>query len=103
MVQRSNYTAPIQAFDETPNRVNHSARTWILMALRELPAEVLKKVAETPRKFYSPEHDAAARTMAEHLVLTLARHMHITEHEDGPVGHGRRPVIQEGASNGADE
>lgn len=73
------------------------------MALCELPDDLLKMVAENPRKRHSPEHDAAARLMAEHLVLTIARHLDITEHAAGPVGHGQRPVTHQGDSNGSDE
>ena len=86
MVQRSVYTAPILAFDGSHTRAQHTARSALLMALRELPATTFTMIAETPRNRHSPEHDDAARVLAEHLILSMSRHVELIEKEGRP-GH----------------
>ena len=86
MSQRSNYIAPILRFDGSHTRPQHTARSALLLALRELPASTFTMIAETPRKRYSPVHDEAARILAEHLVLSMCRHVEMIE-RDGKPGH----------------
>jgi hypothetical protein len=86
MIQRSTYTAPILVFDESHTRAQHTARSALLMALSELPTTTFTMIAETPRKKYSPAHDEAARILAEHLIMSMCRHIEMTEREGRP-GH----------------
>jgi hypothetical protein len=86
MIQRSTYTAPILSFDGSHTQAQHTARSALLMALRELPATTFTMIAETPRKRYSAAHDEAARILAEHLILSMSRHIEMIEREGRP-GH----------------
>lgn len=62
--QRSDYIAPILRFDDNHTRPQHTARSAMLLALRELAASTFTLIAETPRKRRSPAHDEAARLLA---------------------------------------
>jgi len=84
MVTRSNYVGPILAFDGLHSRAQHTARSALLMALREMPRTTFAMIAETPRKRYSPAHDEAARALAEHLILSMCRHIEMVEKEGRP-------------------
>lgn len=86
MSQRSNYIAPILRFDGNHTRTQHTARSALLLAMRELPASTFTMIAETPRKRYSPAHEEAAKLLAEHLVLSMCRHVEMVEREWKP-GH----------------
>lgn len=86
MAQRSTYTAPILAFDGSHTRAQHTARSALLSAMGELPTATFTMIAETPRRRYSPAHDEAARILAEHLILSMSRHVEFVEKEGRP-GH----------------
>ena len=56
------------------------------MALRELPTTTFTMIAKTPQKKYSPTHDKASRILAEHLIMSMCRHIEMTKTEGRP-GH----------------